>query len=89
MENKEEKKMGNDAAMSKLEFLKRSDVLKVLNGAYIAKRFYGKSTCWFSQKMNNHIKNGKPVTFTVEELEVLRDALQTIALELQDLADEL
>ena len=79
----------NDPVLSKIVFLKRSDLLKVLNGTYIAKRFFGKSTCWFSQKVNNHTKNGKPVDFTKEEIETLRNALITISLELQDLADEL
>lgn len=79
----------NDPVLSKIEFLKRSDLLKVLNGTYIAKRFFGKSTCWFSQKVNNHTKNGKSVDFTKEEIETLRNALITISLELQDLADEL
>ena len=78
-----------NAILDKIEFMKRSDLLKVLNGAYISKRFFGKSTCWFSQKVNNHIKNGKPVEFTAEELQTLKSALVTISIELQDLADEL
>lgn len=78
-----------DAVISKIEFLKRSDLLRALNGSYIAKRFFGKSTCWFSQKVNNHIKNGKPVDFTPDELQVLKNALVTLSIELQDLADEL
>ena len=75
--------------LSKIEFLKRSDLLKALNGTYIAKRFFGKSTCWFSQKVNNHIKNGKPVDFTGKELQTLKNALVTLSIELQELADEL
>lgn len=35
---------------SKVQFMKESDLLKVLNGTYIAERFFGKSGCWFSQK---------------------------------------
>ena len=78
-----------DQALSKIEYLKRTDMLKVLNGTYIAKRFFGKSGCWFSQKVNNHIKNGKPVDFTAEEIETLRNALLTISYELQDLSEQL
>lgn len=74
---------------SKVQFMKESDLLKVLNGTYIAERFFGKSGCWFSQKINNHAKNGKPVEFSEEELKTLKEALVTISLELQDLADEL
>ena len=75
--------------LSKLEFLKREDLLRVLNGTYIAKRFYGKSGSWFSQKLNGNIKNGKPCEFTDAELEILKNALVTLSIELEDLADEL
>ena len=70
-------------------FLEREDLLRVLNGTYIAERFFGKSGSWFSQKLNNNLKNGKPCEFTDEEMESLRNALYTISIELQDLADEL
>lgn len=78
-----------DNVISKIQFMERPDLLRVINGAYIAERFFGKSGCWFSQKLNNHLKNGKPCEFTAEETATLADALETIALELQDLADEL
>lgn len=78
-----------DPILSKIKFMERQDLLRVLNGAYIAERFFGKSGCWFSQKLNNNLKNGKPCEFTDEELETLSNALHTIAIELQDLADEL
>lgn len=78
-----------DAVLSKIKFMERGDLLRVLNGAYIAERFFGKSGSWFSQKLNNNIKNGKPCEFTSEEIKTLSDALHTIAFELQDLADEL
>lgn len=75
--------------LSKIRFMEKEDLLRVVNGAYIAERFFGKSGSWFSQKLNNNIKNGKPCEFTPEELKTLSNALQTIAIELQDLADEL
>lgn len=75
--------------VDKVRSMKESDLLKVLNGTYIAERFFGKSGCWFSQKINNHVKNGKPVEFTEEEIKTLKEALVVISLELQDLADEL
>lgn len=78
-----------DPVLSKIKFMEREDLLRVLNGAYIAERFFGKSGSWFSQKLNNNMKNGKPCEFTPEELETLSNALHTIAIELQDLADEL
>lgn len=78
-----------DSIVAKVRFMKESDLLKVLNGTYIAERFFGKSGCWFSQKINGHLKNGKPVEFTEEEIKTLKEALVVISLELQDLADEL
>ena len=83
------KDYSNDPVLSKLKFLERSDLLRVINGTYIAERFFGKSCSWFSQKLTNQIKNGKPCEFTKDELQTLSNALHTIALELQDLADEL
>ncbi len=67
----------------------RKELLRVVNGAYIAERFFNRSGSWFSQKLNNNIKNGKPCEFTPEELQTLQDALYTIAYEIEDLADEL
>lgn len=76
--------------LSMLQFMEdRKDLLRVINGAYIAERFFGRTGSWFSQKLNNCIKNGKPCEFTHEELAKLQQALYIISLELQDLADDL
>lgn len=82
-------KYKNNPVLSKIQDLKASDLVNVLNASYIAKRFFGKSRSWFSQKLNNNIKNGKPIEFTAEEIEILRNALYTISLEIQEVADEL
>lgn len=79
----------NNPVLSNIEFLEQSDLLRVLNTSYIASRFFGKSGGWFSQKLNHHVKNGKPCEFTPEELKTLSDALYTLSIELQDLADNL
>lgn len=78
-----------NAIRSQLQTLKESDLLKVLNGTYIAQRFFGKSGSWFSQKLNNHLKNGEPAQFTQEELKTLSNALYTLSIELAGLADEI
>lgn len=75
--------------LSKIEELRESDIMRILNATYIAERFFGKSKSWFSQKINGHIKNGVPSAFTPEEIETLRNALYTISIELQEIADEL
>ena len=84
-----EEKRKTDPILSKIKFMKREDLLRVINGAYIAERFFGKTGSWFSQKLNHNLKNGKPCEFTPEELKILSNALYTISLELQELADEL
>lgn len=79
----------SDPILSKIEDLKESDILRVLNASYIAERFFGRSRSWLSQKFNHNIKNGKPSQFTPSEVETLRNALYTISIELQGIADEL
>lgn len=78
-----------DPVLSKVRFLKESDLARVLNGAYIAERFFGKSGSWFSQKLNNNVKNGKPTSFTPEELTTLCDGIEALSYELLQLADDL
>lgn len=69
--------------------LKEVEIFKVLNASYIAKRFFNKSRFWISQKINHNITNGKPAEFSNAERETLKNALKTIAFELQNLADEI
>lgn len=75
--------------LNMIEGLKQSDILKVINCSYVAERFFGKSGAWFSQKLNNHIKNGKPSEFSKEELHILGNALYTLSIEFAEMADEL
>lgn len=79
----------DNPVLSKIEDLKASDIMRVLNGAYLSERFFNRSKSWFSQKLNNNIKNGKPCEFTPEEITTLRNALYTISIELQEIADDL
>lgn len=75
--------------LSKIEWMKKEDIMRVLNASYISERFFKRSKSWFSQRLNNNSVNGKPVEFTPDELEKLRNALYTISIEIQGLADEL
>lgn len=84
------KETNDSPVLSKVHFFEsRQDLLRAVNGAYIAERFFGRSGSWFSQKLNNNIKNGKRCEFTPGELKTLSNALYTISIELQDLADNL
>ena len=68
---------------------KEQDILKVLKVSYIAERFFGRSRSWLCHKLNHDIKNGKPDDFSDEERKTLKDALDTIAYEIQILSDNL
>lgn len=72
-----------------IEDLKESDILRMLNASYIAKRFFGKSNSWFYQKLNNNITNGSKCEFTDTEIKTLRNALTTISIEVKEVADKL
>lgn len=82
-------KRADSPILSKIEDLKQSDIIRVLNASYIAERFFGKSKSWFSQKINGHIKNGQPAKFTDDEITTLRNALYTLSIELQEIADDM
>lgn len=69
--------------------LKEQDIMKVLKVSYIATRFFGRSRSWLCHKLNHDIINGKPDDFTAAEREKLKDALDTIAYEIQILSDNL
>ena len=69
--------------------LKEADIFKVLNASYIAERFFGKSRYWISQRLNHNKVNGKEAKFSPEEYAKLKRAIETIADELQELADNM
>lgn len=69
--------------------LKREDIAKVLKVSYIAERFFGRSRSWLCHKLNNDIVNGKRDGFTIDERKKLKEALATIAYEIQTLSDNL
>ncbi|MBD5230573.1 MAG: DUF5053 domain-containing protein [Bacteroidales bacterium] len=68
---------------------KKEDISKVLKVSYIAERFFGRSRSWLCHKLNNDIVNGKRAGFTTEERKKLKEALDTIAYEIQNLSDNL
>lgn len=69
--------------------LKKADIMKVLKVSYIAERFFGRSRSWLCHKLNNDVVNGKREGFTDLEREKLKNALDTIACEIQILSDNL
>lgn len=51
---------------------------EMLNLAYIAKRYFGKDRTWLYQRLNGSLVNGKPASFTENELRILSDSLADI-----------
>ena len=69
--------------------LKETEIFNVLNASYIAERFFGKSRYWISQRLNHNKVNGKEAKFSPEEYKTLKNAIETIAIELQELSDNM
>ncbi len=59
--------------------LQMGEVLKIVNLSYIAKKYFGKTQAWLSQRINGCTVNGKKATFNNEELDTLNRALTDIA----------
>jgi hypothetical protein len=57
-------------------------IFDALNCAYISERFFNRSRSWIAQRLNNNVVNGKPVSFTADELFKLRTALKVLASEI-------
>ncbi len=59
--------------------LKLSKILDIVSITYIAENYFKKSRSWFSQRLNGHLVNGIPVSFTEDEIKILSDALDDIS----------
>ena len=64
-------------------------ILNFINCAAISERFFNRSRAWFTQRMNNNIVNGKPISFTSEELLKLRTSLKILASELMEFSSHI
>lgn len=64
----------------KLVAKKRLDeISNIISISYIAKEYFGKTPQWFYQRLNENIVNGKPATFTEDEIKTLNFALKDIS----------
>ena len=61
-----------------------AEILDAINCAAISERFFNRSRAWFTQRLNNNIVNGKPASFTPDELLKLRTALKVLTSEITD-----
>lgn len=66
-----------------------AEILDSLSCSAIAERFFNRSRAWFTQRLNNNIVNGKPISFTPEELFTLRSSLREISTEINNFCDNI
>lgn len=59
--------------------LQMEEVLEIVNLSYIAKKYFGRTHSWLSQRINGCTVNGKKAAFTPNEIETLNHALSDIA----------
>lgn len=64
-------------------------IVPIVNLSYIAEHYFHRSRGWLSQKLNGTVMNGKLVTFTKEETNILADALRDISKKLEDVANKI
>lgn len=55
------------------------EISKFISISYLAKEYFKKTPQWFYQRMNGNLVNGKPVQFTIEEIDTLNFALQEMS----------
>jgi hypothetical protein len=58
---------------------KMKDVIPAISLVYIAKTYFNKTDAWLYQRINGNIVNGKPASFTKEELKTMKLALQDLS----------
>jgi len=59
--------------------LQMGEVLEIVNLSYIAKKYFGRSHSWLSQRINGCMVNGKKASFNDTEIQTLNRALSDIA----------
>lgn len=57
-------------------------VFEIVPSSYIAKRFFGKSRSWLSNKLKGNLSNGKPSKFSDSEYQTLINAMEQMSSEI-------
>lgn len=68
---------------------KMKDVIPAISLVYIAKTYFNKTDAWLYQRINGNVVNGKPATFTSNELETMKFALSDLSNKLDSLSTSL
>ena len=58
---------------------KMEDVIPAISLVYIAKTYFNKTDAWLYQRINGNIVNGKPASFTSQELDKFKFALNDLS----------
>ena len=58
---------------------KMQDVIPAISLVYIAKTYFNKTDAWLYQRINGNIVNGKPASFTSQELDKFKFALNDLS----------
>lgn len=62
---------------------------QALNLSYIAKRYFNRDRTWLYQRLNHAIVNGKPASFTQDELKIFSEAVARLGESLQQISSQI
>jgi hypothetical protein len=62
---------------------KMKDIIPAVSWVYIAKTYFNKTDAWLYQRINGNIVNGKPASFTPQELDTMKYALSDLSNKLE------
>ena len=58
---------------------KLADITPAISWVHVAKKYFNKTDAWLYQRINGNTVNGKPATFTTEEINTLKHALSDLS----------
>ncbi len=66
--------------------VKMEEMLPAISIAYIAKKYFNRTSAWLYQRINGNIVNGKKAEFSKQELDTMKFALQDLSHKLYSLS---
>lgn len=78
-----------DEKIFRIRQVEGAQILEMINCAAISERFFNRSRAWLIQRLNNNTVNGKPVSFTPDELFKLRSSLRVLSSEIIQFANNI
>ena len=65
------------------------EMADALSLSYLAKRYFEKDKTWLYHRLNNSNVNGKPASFSQQELIILADSLKDLSSKLSDISSNI